>query len=91
MEVGQADQLDKKLEQKSNEATMKVVKTENMVNRRSRKVKPIKGNSKAKTRHVAVLRRRLKKWVDSSKRGNIIIETLAHPLKDCKALISLHQ
>ena len=43
------------------------------------------------SRHLNVLRRRLKKWVNESDRGNIIIETMTHPLKNNKALISLRQ
>ena len=43
------------------------------------------------SRHLSVLRRRLKKWANESDRGSIVIETLTHPLKDSKALISLRQ
>ena len=41
------------------------------------------------SRHLNVLRRRLKKWTNESDRGSIVIETLTHPMKDSKALISL--
>ena len=33
----------------------------------------------------------MKKWTNESDRGSIVIETLTHPLKDSKALISLCQ
>ena len=48
-------------------------------------------NGVNKSRHLNVLKRRLRKWMDTSNRGNIIIETMTHPLKNNKALISLRQ
>ena len=41
--------------------------------------------------HLNVLKRQLNKWVNESNRGNIVIETLAHPLENNKALVSLRQ
>ena len=44
-----------------------------------------------KSRHINVMRRRINKWINSPNRGNICIETLTHPLREGKALISLRQ
>jgi len=46
---------------------------------------------KIKLKHINVLKRHLKRWSKSPHRGNIMIETLVHPLKDGKSLLSLRQ
>lgn len=54
-------------------------------------VKSTKKKGVRKSRHLNVLRRRLKKWVNDSDHGHVVIETLTHPMKNNKAIISLRQ
>lgn len=53
--------------------------------------KSLKKKVAKSSRHLNVFRRRLKKWVNESDRGNIVIESMSHPLKNYKALLSLRQ
>ena len=94
MEVGQADgsrQADgsKKIESKSRKALAKVQAKKKLV--KKIKDKAISKKSATKSRHAGVLQRRISKWKDMTNRGDVIIESLVHPLKNGKACLSMRQ
>ena len=63
----------------------------NTNNSKKKVMKSSKKKMEKSSSHLNVLKRRLNKWVNESNRGNIVIETLAHPLENNKALVSLRQ
>ena len=55
------------------------------------KKKIMKSSKKKIGKSSSHLKKRLNKWMNESNRGNIVIETLTHPLENNKALVSLRQ
>ena len=55
------------------------------------KKKIMKSSKKKIGKSSSHLKKRLNKWMNESNRGNIVIETLTHPLENNKALVLLRQ